>query len=208
MKKLLLVILVVVSAISSSEAEKIKGKIIFQDDTVDVTFNIPVNLLTQTPNYEKLQYRVKYFDKNGRKKKLKPDQAKEIQFRYNNENVRMLSMVNTVGGGSNMFSFNPNIFLKLEVDGELKMYSHYVTQHTPGMYNATTGMSPGYTYSFDRYLLQKGDSELKKPKALGFRKDMMEYFSDCPTLVQQIDNKAFKKADLEAIVIFYNSQCK
>lgn len=38
-------------------------------------------------------------------------------------------------------------------------------------------------------------------------KDIIEYLSDCPALVQKIEYEEFKKDDLEAIVRFYNADC-
>ena len=139
-----------------------------------MTFNIPFNFLSREPNYEKLQYKVKYFDPAGKKVVLKADNAKEIQFQFAGENVRMLSRYNSIGIG-NIFSMSTHIFLKLEMDGKLK--------------------------------LQKENGELKRPKGMSFRKDMTEYFSDCPALVEKIEDKDFRKSDLEMMVNFYNSNC-
>jgi hypothetical protein len=77
------------------------------------------------------------------------------------------------------------------------------------MYNASTGVvTGGYTYSVERYIMQKGSGELKRPKNLSFKKDMAEYFRDCPALVDKIQDKDFKKYDMEAIVSFYNKNCR
>lgn len=201
------VLVILVIAHSSLEAKKVDGKIVYENDTVDVTFIIPVKLLSQEPKYERLQYKIKFYDPSGKKVILKPDQAKEIQFTYGSEKIRMLSRRNSLQTGI-IFSASVNIFLKLEMDGELKMFSYYFTQNSPGMYNASTGMvSPGYTYDVERYILQKEDAELKSLKGLSFRKDMMEYFMDCPALSRKIEDRILKKSDLEAIVRFYNSNC-
>ena len=120
----------------------------------------------------------------------------------------MLSRYNSLGLG-NIFSMSTNIFLKLETDGKLKLFNYYYTQSSPGMYNASTGaMTGGYSYSVERYILQKGDGELKRPKSLTFKKDMVEYFSYCPALVEKIESKYFRKNDLEFIVNYYNSNCR
>lgn len=97
------------------EAKKIEGRIIYKNDTVNVTFIIPIKILAQEPNYQKLQFKVKYYDAAGKKIILKPDNAKEIQFKYEDEEVRMLSRYNSLGIG-NIFSLSTNIFLKLEID--------------------------------------------------------------------------------------------
>jgi hypothetical protein len=208
MRKIVILITIGLILTFNLEAKKIEGKIFFADGTVDVTFNIPIKFFTQEPNYEKLQYKVKYFDSTGKKFVLRPDNAKEIQFKYDFENVRMLSRYNSLGLG-NIFSMSTNIFLKLEIDGKLKLFKYYYTQSSPGWYNASTGaITGGYSYSVERYILQKGYGELKRPKSLTFRKDMVEYFSDCPSLVKKIESKDFRKNELEFIVNYYNSNCR
>jgi len=190
------------------EAKKIEGKIFFEHDTAEVILIIPIKFFTQEPNFEKLQYKVKYINSIGKKIVLRPDNAREVQFKFENENVRMLSRYNSLGLGS-IFSSSNNIFLRLEIDGELKLFNYYYTQSSPGMYNASTGtMTGGYYYSVERYVLQKGDGELKRPKSLTFRNDMAEYFSDCPGLVERIEDKDFRKGDLKSIVKFYNTRCR
>ena len=64
-----------------------------------------------------------------------------------------------------------------------------------------------YTFDVENYILQKEDGELKRIKSLTFKKDMIEYFSDCPKLIEKIDNKEFSKQDIKAISAFYNSDC-
>lgn len=191
-----------------SEAKKIEGKIFFENDTLDVIFNIPIKFFTQEPNYEKLQYKVKYYDSTGKIIVIQPDNANEIQFTYNFEDVRMLSRNNSLGLG-NAFSRSRSIFLKLEIEGKLKLFNYYYTQYAAGTYNASSGMmTGGYAYGVERYILQKENGELKRPKGLTFKKDMIEYFSDCPALVEKIESKDFRKNDLEFIVSFYNSNCR
>ena len=210
MRKVVLLIVLGIIFISEIEAKKIEGQILFKDDTVDVIFKIPIDLLTQEIIYEKLQYKVKYFDFNGKKIKLIPDNAEEIRFKYNNEDIRMLSRYNSLDIGD-IFSMRTNIFLKLKVEGKLMLFEYHYTQKTGSMSKGIPNdmtMPVGMSYPVERYnILQKGDGELKRPKGLSFRKDMMNYFSDCPELSQKIENKEYKKRDLESIVRFYNSNC-
>ena len=139
MRKVILLMTIGIVLTFKLEARKTEGKIIFEHDTIDVVFNIPIRFLSQEPNYEKLQQKVKYFDAAGKKISLHPDEAKEIQFKYENENIRMLSRYNSLGLG-NIFMMGTNIFLKLEIDGNLKLFRYYYSQRTPGTYNASSGM--------------------------------------------------------------------
>jgi hypothetical protein len=63
------------------------------------------------------------------------------------------------------------------------------------------------TYTADNLIFQKGNGPLKQPRALGWKKDMLEYFSDCPALRERIESKDLRRKEIEAIVLFYNRQC-
>lgn len=205
MRKMILLTIVGLIFTLNSEAKRIKGEIFYENDTISVTLKIPMKLFTNEPNYETLQNKVKYFDSSGIKKILKPDQAKEVRFVYEAENIRMISSINSLKLG-NVFSNNSNIFLKLEIDGPIKLFNYYYSQTSPGMYDGPNGMvSVGFTFNVEKYVLQKGNGELKRYKGLTFRKDMMEHFKDCPELLKKIENKEFRKNDIESIVEYYNT---
>ena len=90
----------------------------------------------------------------------------------------------------------------------MKLFATYFTQQSPGMYNAGTGMTTGgSTYSVERFVLQKNNGSLVQPRWISFRKDMSKFFADCPELVQRIQDRDFKKGDLELIVQDYNQKC-
>jgi hypothetical protein len=125
------------------DAKRIEGKILFKNDTLDVVFSIPTRGFARQPNFERLQYKVKYFDASGRKITLRPDDAIEIRCNYKDENVRMLSKHNSLRLG-NMVSKSNNIFLLLETDGKLKLFKYYYTEDSPEMYSSSTD---GYSYS-------------------------------------------------------------
>lgn len=208
MKNVFLVIIFLLITLSNVKAKKIEGLIILNnDETLEVTFIIPFGFLSPEPSYLKLQTRVRYIDSSNQKKVLKPDDAKEISFMHNGYEIRMLSVQDDLQLSS-LFSSQTKVFLKLEIDGNLKLFNSYATQQSPGMYNASMGMSTGgYSYSVERYVLQKGNGELFRPRGISFRKDMSAFFSDCPELVQKIQNKDFRKGDLELIVKEYNKKC-
>lgn len=189
-------------------AAKIDGYFITKNhDTVNVTFKLPVGFISQIPNYQRIQYKIKYYDKfSGKKITLLPADVLEIGFQYGNAVIKMLSRSNNFSNGP--FSYSSHIFLRLEIDGPLKMFRYYYTQSSPGHFNGATGaMTGGYSYNVEQYVLQRGDEPLKWPRSWSFRKDMKEYFSDCPALVEMIDKREFRKNEVEAIVEFYNSKC-
>lgn len=187
--------------------KKIQGVIISNGKSKQVTFDIKVPLLADEPNFERIQYKVRYYDESGKKQTLRPDDADEIRFDYLGMEVRMISCVNTLGGG-NIFSTSSRIFLKLEIDGPLKLYRFYFKQSTPGYYGGAGGaFSPGATYTVDNLIFQKGNGPLKQPRTLGWKKDMLDYFRDCPALSELIESKDLRRKEIEAIVLYYNRNC-
>jgi hypothetical protein len=195
-------------------AKKIEGKIFFENDTIDVTFILPVDLLTQDIIYENVQQKIKYIDRNGIKHKLRPDDAKEIRFKYPYSEIRMISVPNNLGLG-NPFFFGQNIFLELKIDGYLKLFNYYYKQKSANMFTGSSGFNNSintmntyqFEYTVERFILQKGNGGLKRPKRISFKKDMIEYFQDCPELVEKFENKEINKDYLESAVRFYNSRC-
>lgn len=205
MKRFSFWIVFVLILANEAEAKKIDGKIFFKNDTLEVIFKIPINIFSKEINFEKLQYKIKYFDSAKNMVVIKPDQAEEIRFFYQAEEVRMLSRYSTRRLKS-AFSKNYKIFLKLEIDGNIKLFKYYHTESSPLMYNSSSELiTEGISYQVDKCFLQKGSQELAKIKGLTFRKDMMEYFNDCSELSQKIENKEYRKKDIESIVNYYNS---
>ncbi|MGN6647392.1 MAG: hypothetical protein ACTHJT_12780 [Cytophaga sp.] len=209
MKKYLLIFAVLLCcSMYVRAAELVKGKILTDKDTLDVTFKIPVFAITGDVNYIKLQEKVKYLDASGNQCVLKPGQAVEIQFTFRGSKIRMLSRFKSIYLGS-MFSSNEYIFLQLLVDGGVRLLGHYRRQSSGGMYNGATGMyTGGGSYVANDYILQKGNGNLVQVYGGSFRNEMAEYFSQCPELVEMIRNKTYRIRDMEAIVKYYNTSCK
>jgi hypothetical protein len=173
---------------------KIEGLIINQNDSLLVTFNIPTNMIRTEPDFQRMQRSIKYYDINGKKKIIKPGDAEEIQFTMKNKLIRMLSR---------KMNFNTNkrylldsvMFLKLEEDGYLKLFSF----HSLDMRSTNGNKS---------YLLQKGKDELKWVDTVRIKKDLIEYLADCNSVVEMINRYNFFLKGLVPIVEHYNSICR
>ena len=207
MKNLLLTIAIILVLAAQAFGRKIPGIIITKGETRQVTFDIKVPFLDNEPNFVRIQNKVKYYDESGKKQVLRPEDADEIIFDFEGMEVRMISCANNLGR-ADIFSSSKRIFLKLEIDGPLRLYRHYYKQTSPGTYAGPgMGYSGGMTYTVENFIFQKGDGPLKQPRSLGWRKDMLQYFSDCPALRGLIDTKDFRRKEVEAIVMFYNRNC-
>lgn len=205
MKRFIFISVLAWGLIHCTYAKKIEGTIVYDNVEVAVVFNIPVGLFKTVPNFEILQRRIIYFDKQGHRIVLKPDHAREVRFEYRGQKVRMLSrcdstrIMNVTGKGR-------YVFLKLEIEGKLSLFKYFYTEHSGAPYDPEGG-STGTTYPAERFILQKENDALKEIRGLSFRKDMMSYFDDCQELVERIDDKIMRKKDLVAIVQYFNSHC-
>ena len=149
-----------------------------------------------------MQQKIKYFDSANKKIKILPSQVIEIRFDNGSETIRMLSVQNNLMLGSLFATPDPNILLRLRIDGYLKLLTYYDTK--------SSGAGPyggGYTYTQEYNILQKGNQGLMKPTWISFRKDMMDYLSDCSAILSKLDKKEFKSREMEEIVQYYNDQC-
>jgi len=193
MKKILLLILSVIVFYQAAQAEKLplKGQIIYANDTVDVTFIIPFSEISGQINFIKLQQSVTYINSSNKKVKIKPTQAKEIRFKYGSGIQRMISVYNSISLGT-LMEMDTCIFLKLNIDGNLKLFTYYAY----GKYGVATS-----------YIVKKTDAPIMAPDWISFRFDMKKYLSDCPVLVAKLEDKEYKARDLESIVMFYNNTC-
>lgn len=178
--------------------KELKGKIIFEDKVMNVTFNIPTLMFSTETNYKKLQYEVKYVDSTGKSGKLVPEMAKEVQIFDGSTTIRMLSKLNTDALGG-VFAKQGKLFLRLVMDGRLKLYTFYAAKSQNGM-TIVNELS-------ESAVLQKGEERLKEVPS-GFKSAMVEYFSDCPVLAQKINDKVYTWREMKEIVNFYNSECK
>lgn len=98
-------------SLKTVEAKKIPGYYITKsNDTVKVTYKVPVSFLSQRPDYERLQWKIKYLDSSKRRHKLKPKMVKEIGFECGARAHIMLACTNNLKYWGPLFSDNSHIF--------------------------------------------------------------------------------------------------
>lgn len=159
---------------NQAQAQIVKGKITFSDHTEEVSIDIPAKPFSIEPNFESLQFKVKYYDKDGKVVKLKPDDAREISFTLFNREIRMFSVYNTLG--QRLFSNSTHIFLELIIDGPVKLFNYYYTERMSAVPGAGGMTIPGSSYAKEVLILQKEGGALVRPGAINFRKNMVTYF--------------------------------
>jgi hypothetical protein len=66
---------------------------------------------------------------------------------------------------------------------------------------------------YDYYIGKRNESDVEflytkgLPFAKNFKKSIKDKFSDCPSLIEKVDNKEFKKEDIIFLIMFYNNKC-
>ncbi|HYG18826.1 MAG TPA: hypothetical protein VD816_07850 [Ohtaekwangia sp.] len=204
--KIHLTLAAVLLVIGPLHAKKIPGKIVYRDKVVDVIFNIPFGILSFSPDYRKLQEGVTYYNAKGDREKIRAGLAREIIFTFKGKTIRMVS-VNTPLDSRVFSSVRSKLFLKIEVDGALRLFTIYAVRHTAPTMNSAGGMSGGGSHTVEQYALQRGNEDLVQPYWLKFRKEMVPYFQDCPELADKIQKRELGFDDLTLIAAFYNSHC-
>lgn len=199
--KILVVTVAMMAGVLAIRAEEISGYIIYRNDTVEVMFDIPFDRTTNEPDYEKLQKKVRYFAANGKRKTLKPAEAVEIQFDLDGALMRMLTR-NMANGTENPYTTEP-VFLKLRIEGRLRMFEHHYTMKG----STNNRFYTGPTKHTD-YLVQRRNEKLRPDYTFPSKKVLKEYFNDCPALVGKIESGEWGRDDLEEMVLFYNRTCE
>jgi hypothetical protein len=107
-------------------------------------------------------------------------------------------------------------WLEVLVDGKACLYTNSITYNNPSMgmggMNGGMGFSGGGTVTY-YYANHTGENTVYRIATYGgisrrFKKTGANFFKDCPTIVEKIENGTYKKDDLEQIVKFYNlSNC-
>lgn len=99
----------------------------------------------------------------------------------------------------NSNSLYKTYFMKCEVEGYLKLLSFAEQKGFVNPANAANPVNTGYSTS---YFIRVGESN----ESSGVRRidDLIKYVSDNNDLVAKIENKEFKRTDLESVVKEYN----
>ncbi len=166
-------------------------------DTSKVIFDIPI-VAPNVPLIRSLHFEIMFLDKNQIERTLKPHQAREVCFTYNNITTRLLARADQLNLARTMFKKNKSyVFLKLEVDGKLQLFSFYHTQH----------VSMDFSYESQMTIFQKDNGLLFIPNNYRFRHSVRKYLKDCPELVKRLKRKLYGKGDEVEIAEYYNEYC-
>lgn len=197
MKTLVALLIATVLVVANIQAQRTKAVLIFKDRT-------QLEGLAKLNPWDNIKFRKEKGDKRERYTfeevdtlKLFEDTEPTIYVRVkieDKDNPKVLELANQ---GKNVVCYRD------VVRGNMMM----TPMPNGGM--MTTGFWGTMTYSYLRKTEEKEATYLASSAwvALNFRKKASEFFADCPALVSKIQNRELKRADLEEIIDYYNTQC-
>lgn len=183
---------------SATYAAEIEGKILFVSGKIqEVTLLVPMRYTVDEPDYASMQNSIVYIDSTGDKHTVKPKAAQRISFIYKGAEIHMLSEFDTFSMTDPDSYGTSKVFLKIEIDGPLKLFSYYST----GNYYKNTSYAK-------HEIIQKNNGSLLNYDRMVFQTDFVAVVKDCPDLVKKINDKKYSKSDIETIIKQYNATCK
>ena len=168
---------------------------------------------------EKLRFRT---DQQSRKRKFKVQEVASVVFtidfreRVDGERVEKTRVDKYVPvlikekRNNNLLGFMQEVVL-----GNVSLYGRTVSQYNGSSIGGVGGAAaPMFipSWSSHNQLWVKRDGQeaevINQISVLkGFKKRAVEYFEDCPVLIEKLQDRDLKKSDLKEIVEFYNKDC-
>ena len=198
MKKIYTLSFLLVVIIFQAKARKIEGYYLNNTyDTSHVTFEIPI-IAPNNVDFRKLHDGVFFWLDDETQQEIKPHDAKEIVFTYNKTTHRLISCQDYLNLSKKVVKKPTHyIFLKLEVEGSMRLYSYTYTQH----------VSMDFDYKATIMIFQRKNDLLFVPKPMGQIRSLKKYFEDCPKVLEKLKKNALNKGDEIEMVKIFNESC-
>ncbi len=219
MSKKLSILFVLIAMCTSIYTHATNGYILLKTgEKIDVTIKISDGLLVPGTNFYDLQYGIKYYDKDDKKQKMKIALVKELYFKIDTNEYKMVCFKNTMKVRNKNYVAKSYVMLYEVQKGALSNYSYYY-----GAMNYTivgpSMMHPGGNHiafysipmNTDRVFLNVLQIEGKQPIKVTnrkFEKPILKYLATCKDVTTKIEKGTFGKSDLIKIVDEYNEVCK
>lgn len=204
MKKIFLLLSTSFVFSATTIAERVSGVIIFENETINATFEIPSRVIPEGIDYLSLQKKVIYFDSKNVQQEVLPIDAKEVQLFLPNDTIRLVS-VEVNGDLVSEFKDRKHMFLKLIVDGEAQLFRYFSIEYRPyvGVNFIQGGPDKG-----SEYVLRRANENFLWPKRSRFKKQMSSFLASRPDIVTKINMGQYQMKDLPKIIEDFNNTSK
>jgi len=171
-----------------------------------IVLDIPVDLLSDEINFQAIQFTLKYYDKNGDKQKLYLELIYEVGLNYYGEKIVLRKLINSIDLVPMALFDTRHILLKLVKEDVVSSYSFYGTWYT--VTQGGFGLAgSGSFYNYGVLILVKKDGTMVDSSTGSFKNKIRKFFSDCPELVEKINDKIFKRKHIEEVIEYYKLNC-
>ncbi len=107
-----------------------------------------------------------------------------------------------------IFSDGHNKFrlMELVIEGEVNLYK---LEKDIVVYNNSSkeNISNSYISTATGYFVKHKKDKTAIDIMFGFKKRIARFFSDCPDIIEMVNDKTFSKDDIDLIVKYYNDNC-
>lgn len=183
-------------------------------DTIALDVKVPLENRGRSISVENLQWKIKFYNKYGKKNILIPQICREVFISIGTDSVRLFSKDNTIGASAGLFVNTDAMFVERVQSGPLKAYRYYEKrQNSTYMYTggggmgAGGGMMIGGAITTISYALEKEGGLLFKPRWIYFKKDLAAYIGTCPQVLKFIADGDYSGGSLDLVARDYNMLC-
>ena len=206
MRKNIAILFVLIVLSTNNYTHAINGYILLKTgEKIDVEIRISSTYMGT--NFEALTKGVKYYDKDGGRKYLELEFVKELYFKIDTNEYKMVCFKNTMKVRDENFIVKPYIMLYEVQKGTLSNYSINrpikIENDDPLRFLYQTNLSGRFVN-----VLQIEGKQPIKVSNLKFRKPLLKYIATCKEVTSKIEKGEYGKYDLTKIVNEYNEVCK
>ncbi len=179
-------------------------------DTIYGSVAVPVQYITATPNFELVQWKVLFIEKDTDIVIIEPSTVKGYGFFNKNEWHHFKPVLNQFGVANRFNKDEKNVFVKFEVSGKLNLISFYHSNRFQSFGDVDNASNESYAthgggnYANKRVFLWKKGKRLQEIRKLTFRKDIRQFFNKHPELEPTISN--LRRKDIYHLVAEYNKK--
>jgi hypothetical protein len=184
----------------SQQAHALKVKGYYLDNQLDtnfVSFEIPI-VPPNKVDVLRLHDGLTFFDSNDNERALKPHQAKAFFFTYDDVDYHFVACQDYLNLSKKLVkSASTYLFLRLEVEGSMRLFSYTYTQH----------VGIDFSYPTTMMVYKRKNDLFFVPKPMSYKKSLIDYFEDCKEIQDKIKYNFFETDDDIEIVKLYNLVC-
>lgn len=207
--KILILTCLLITTLSKAQQTWTKGQLVLKNGkTLTGLIKLPniSGSLVSLNGAQKVRFQK---DKKSKKTKYGPDQVEKLIFKNSDTEIAYYEYVKT--------SKNRKELFKVIISGKATLYARKVNVSAPPVMMNTAGPNgvtfQHWNYSFSSFneffVIKEGEKKatpmIKSGIPSSFKKRASKYFSDCPSVVEKLKNRTYKRRDIKDVVYEYNS---